>query len=168
MCGTCNRCIDACPTGAIVKPYELDSNRCISYWTIEARSNPPKELRAKVGQWFFGCDICQQVCPWNEKIYGRDKLHQERNYIPPRQDLIDDLRFILTTSNKELMRRFHGTAISRTGGRGLKRNAIMAAVHYGIHEVLNEIKLLDAENREIQEVITWAIEQFSRQSETMG
>jgi epoxyqueuosine reductase len=66
-CGTCTRCIDACPTDALVAPYKLDSNKCISYLTIEKRGEIPEEMRAGIGRQVFGCDICQDVCPWNRK-----------------------------------------------------------------------------------------------------
>ena len=66
-CGTCTRCIEACPTDAILAPYQLDSNKCISYLTIEKRGSIPEDLRAGMGHHVFGCDICQDVCPWNRK-----------------------------------------------------------------------------------------------------
>jgi epoxyqueuosine reductase len=73
-CGTCTRCIDACPTDALIAPYQLDSNKCISYLTIEKRGAIPEEIREGIGQQVFGCDICQDVCPWNRKAPATDKV----------------------------------------------------------------------------------------------
>ena len=94
FCGTCTRCIEACPTQALTSPRQLDARRCISYWTIEARGLPPEELRTKFDGWFFGCDICQAVCPWNEKAL-RTRA-PDRPETPDREQLIIDLRFILS------------------------------------------------------------------------
>src|SRR5690606_18939879 len=87
FCGTCRRCIDACPTQAISEDRSLDAGRCISYWTIEAKKPPPDELRNSFQQWFFGCDICQDVCPENQKL-----LKKEKPQSFSRQDQIQDLR----------------------------------------------------------------------------
>ncbi len=84
-CGTCTRCIDACPTDAIHEPYRVDSNRCISYLTIELKEKMPEEFQSQIGEWMFGCDICQDVCPWNRKAqYGQiDDLRPREKVINP-------------------------------------------------------------------------------------
>ena len=117
-CGTCTRCIDDCPTDALAAGYVLKSPLCISYLTIEHRGPIPHELRPKLGNWIFGCDICQEVCPWNDK-FGQ-----------PRQDLTDEL----LPSLPELLRldedgfraRFRRSAVWRTKRRGLLRNVAVA------------------------------------------
>lgn len=81
-CGTCTRCIDACPTDAIYEPYKVDAKRCISYLTIELKDNIPNEFREQMGEWMFGCDICQDVCPWNRKAeYGQFNDLRPRNRV---------------------------------------------------------------------------------------
>ena len=144
FCGTCTRCIDACPTSAIVAPRVLDATKCISYWTIESKKIPPKDLRSKFGDWFFGCDICQTVCPWNVKAYGKDVLAEPEH---DRELLIQDLRFILASSNRELERRFEGTPLVRARGFGLKRNALIVAGNLRLKELMFEIESLFANEK---------------------
>ncbi len=121
-CGTCTACIDACPTEAFVEPHVLDANRCISYLTIEHRSPIPLELRAGMGSWIFGCDICQDVCPWNNKAEraGGDLFAPapDRNPI----DLIE--LFFLNDDQFRLM--FKKTPLWRPKRRGIVRNAAIA------------------------------------------
>lgn len=144
FCGTCTRCLDACPTVAIVAPRVLDATKCISYWTIESKKIPPKDLREKFGDWFFGCDICQTVCPWNVKAFGKERLQGPE---PTREPLIEDLRFILATSNRELERRFEATPLVRARGFGLKRNALIVAGNLKLIELAPEIKPLFAHEK---------------------
>ena len=120
-CGSCARCIPACPTGAIVAPYVIDNSRCISHLTIENRGPIPVELRPKMGDWVFGCDICQEVCPVNrkalptaEKALGRHNLAAV------------DLVGLLQMSEQEFRENFQGTPIMRAKRVGMQRNACVA------------------------------------------
>src|SRR5205085_4961626 len=117
-CGTCTACLDACPTQAFPAPGVLDSRRCISYLTIELRGPIPENLRPGVGDWLFGCDVCQEVCPWNR--------HDDSQ--PESIDAVE----LLGLDDAAFRQRFRGTAITRTKRRGLLRNAaIYAAIVLG-------------------------------------
>jgi epoxyqueuosine reductase len=121
-CGTCTRCIDACPTNAFIAPYELDSNKCISYLTIERRGAIPEELREGMGQQVFGCDICQDVCPWNRKAPATDKPE-----FGPREGLVNPaLAWLAEISQDEFREKFRGSPIKRAKHSGLRRNALIA------------------------------------------
>jgi epoxyqueuosine reductase len=123
LCGRCTRCLDACPTGALPEPYRLDASRCISYWTIEHRGpadDVPEEIRDAVGEWVFGCDVCQVVCPWN--LRPQEPTGETDFRIPERRrDL--DLLGLLALSEEEYKERFEGSAMQRARLDGLKRNA---------------------------------------------
>jgi epoxyqueuosine reductase len=126
-CGTCTACLDACPTQAFPAPGLLDARRCISYLTIELRESIPAHLREPMGDWVFGCDICQEVCPWNRKAPpGRQPALQ------PRADLEAlDLVELMSLSEEDFRRRFKGTALYRSKRRGLLRNAAIALGNQG-------------------------------------
>jgi epoxyqueuosine reductase len=118
-CGTCTRCLDACPTGAFVGPYELDARRCISTWTIEHRGPLPDESAANLHGWVFGCDICQEVCPWNRKA-----PEAREPALLPRPEWTDpDLIALLEADPEALRRALKGTALARAKRAGLVRNA---------------------------------------------
>lgn len=127
ICGTCTRCLDACPTGALPAPYRLDSNRCISYWTIEHRGALPLEMRAGIGDWVFGCDVCQEVCPFNRKPGPAD--HPELRLPEARGGL--DLIGLLLLSREEYVERFRGSPMKRAKLEGLQRNAAVAMGNRG-------------------------------------
>lgn len=159
-CGTCTRCLDACPTGALQAPRELDARLCISYLTIESRKHPEPALRTKIGDWLFGCDICQTVCPWNLKVHGKEKI---ASLAPPpesRDSLIEDLRFLLTSSNRALEKAFLGTPLSRAGGVGLKRNALIVAANQNCHELRQEIQAL-LSHEKLAPLAEWALSKLS-------
>jgi epoxyqueuosine reductase len=124
-CGTCRRCIDACPTGAIVGERELDARRCISYLTIELRDEIPRELQPLLGELLFGCDICQDVCPWNVKFARR--LAEGSPYAPRSAlgsgDAESLARALLAMTQDEFAARFRHSPLKRAKLAGLKRNA---------------------------------------------
>ncbi|TSJ40844.1 tRNA epoxyqueuosine(34) reductase QueG [Mucilaginibacter corticis] len=117
-CGTCTRCIDACPTDAIVGPYVVDGSRCISYLTIELKNEIPQEFKGKMDNWMFGCDICQDVCPWN-----KFSIINNEPAFDPHPDLLNlnanDLREITEDVFQKV---FKNSAVKRTKFNGLKRN----------------------------------------------
>jgi epoxyqueuosine reductase len=156
-CGKCTRCIDACPTQAIVAPRELDARKCISYLTIENKEDPPEELRSKIGDWLFGCDICQTVCPWNIKVHG-EKIEDKS---ATRSELIADLRFILESSNSQLQKVFANTAISRSAGTKLKRNAIIVCANKGLNEFEDILNRLKTDER-LGNISSWALTQLEK------
>ena len=117
-CGTCTRCIDACPTDAIVAPYIVDGSKCISYFTIELKENIPTEYKNELDNWAFGCDVCQDVCPWNRF----SKTHQEPLFNNT-SDLLDwDSKQWQEITQEVFSKVFKNSAVKRTGFKGLKRN----------------------------------------------
>jgi epoxyqueuosine reductase len=126
LCGNCSLCIDACPTGAIVEPYVLDARRCISYLTIELRGAIPPEFREPIGRHVFGCDICQDVCPWNR----RAPVSHLPSFQPRRREqhalFSPDLEWLISLSEEEFRETFRGSPVKRTKWRGLVRNACIA------------------------------------------
>ncbi len=126
-CGTCERCIDACPTGAIKGPRELDARLCISYLTIELRGPIPRELRPLIGNRVFGCDICQEVCPWNGEI---PETREAR--FRPRDDVTGaELLELMALSEAEFRQRFDDTPIARAKRAGFLRNVAVALGNWG-------------------------------------
>jgi epoxyqueuosine reductase len=121
-CGSCTRCLDACPTGAFVEPRVLDATRCISYLTIEHRGAIDPNLADRMGDWVFGCDICQDVCPWNGKF-----ADAAADPLPATRELADlDLVELARIDDEEFDRRYGWTPLERPGAAGLRRNARIA------------------------------------------
>jgi epoxyqueuosine reductase len=132
LCGHCTRCLDLCPTGALTEAHRLDARRCISYWTIEHRGDLTPAARELVGDWVFGCDVCQEVCPWNVRGEVRGGPgwdedppdHPELRLPPERREL--DLAGLLLLGREEYVERFRGSPMKRAGRDGLQRNAAVA------------------------------------------
>src|SRR5438874_9725817 len=146
-CGTCTACLDACPTGAFAGPGWLDARKCISYLTIELRSPIPEELRPGVGDWLFGCDVCQEVCPWNRKDVSEPAAVNAAE--------------ILSLSDEEFRRRYKGTALERAKRRGLARNAAVVLGNTGDASALPALEraLSDPEPL-VRDAAAWAISQI--------
>jgi epoxyqueuosine reductase len=140
-CGTCRRCIEACPTDAIIEPYKLDSNRCISYLTIEKRGSIPKDLHAGMGRHIFGCDICQDVCPWNRKAPATAAPE-----FSPREDLVNPaLDWLAELSAEQFRENFRRSPIRRTKHSGLRRNVAIAMGNSGRAEFLPALDALSTD-----------------------
>jgi len=155
-CGTCTRCIEACPTDCILPNRTLDARSCIAYLTIELKDDIPPELRDKMGDWIFGCDICQMVCPWNRFADAGDVAFE--NKIP-----FHSLTNELLISTQEFNQRFKQSPVKRAKRRGYLRNVAVALGNTGNMQALPVLqKALNDEEPIIQEHAGWAIEQIKR------
>ena len=152
-CGKCTKCIDACPTQAILSSKVLDARKCISYLTIESRKIPPENLRQKIGDWYFGCDICQTVCPWNKKAFG--SLIEEPS--SKKEDIITELKEILTLSNRKLQKKFQLTPLNRTSPNGHRRNAIIVATNKKLTPLIPEISKFKKQLY-LKDLVKWALQ----------
>jgi epoxyqueuosine reductase len=156
-CGTCTRCIEACPTDCILPDRTLDATRCISYLTIELKEDIPIELRDKIGSWVFGCDICQLVCPWNRFAGEGDPAFGDES---PAQPMTTEL-FI---SAQEFNQRFKGSPVKRAKRRGYLRNVTVALGNTGGMHTLPVLQnALNDEEPLVREHAQWAMEQVKKQ-----
>jgi epoxyqueuosine reductase len=152
-CGECRLCIDACPTGALDEPGTLDSTRCLSYWT-QAPEPPPAEYRPELGPQVYGCDICQDVCPWNRGVEKRRAAERLAEDATPHVSLLDWLR----SEPDELRRRFARLYVPRDDGRRLRLNALVAAGNVGDGGERDAVAAcLDDPHDATREVAAWAL-----------
>ena len=158
-CGTCTRCIAACPTQAITAPGELDARLCISYLTIEKRGEIPADLRPGVGRHVFGCDICQDVCPWNRKSPVTSAKEFE-----PRPGLVNpSLEWLAQMQPDEFREVFRRSPIRRAKLSGLRRNAVVAMGNSGNKKFVPTLKeLVSDADPQVSAHAAWAIEQLSK------
>jgi epoxyqueuosine reductase len=156
-CGTCTRCIDACPTQAIAPGgYEIDARRCIPYFTIELHGAAPEEMRAGIGRHIFGCDICQDVCPWNSQApVAQEPAFEPRHFAPP----LDELAGL---TEDEFRSQFRDNPIQRARYAGFLRNVAIAMGNSGLEKFRAPLERLAAfENTLVAEQAEWALQQLS-------
>jgi epoxyqueuosine reductase len=182
LCGSCRRCLDACPTQAFVEPYVMDARKCISYLTIELRGAIPEELREPMGNHVFGCDICQDVCPWNRRApIVTIPQFQPRNSPAPEEDctetslppqdeslFLPGLEWLLGLSEAEFRELFRGSPVKRAKWRGLIRNACIAIGNSGLRPgMADHVRISDrlerlaaSEDQVVAESARWALSRF--------
>jgi epoxyqueuosine reductase len=160
-CGSCTRCIDACPTGAIVAPRELDARRCVSYLTIELREEIPVELREGIGALLYGCDVCQDVCPWNVRFarYAAYESPFQPREVLAGKDARQLARELLAMTQEEFRVGFKASPMKRAKLRGLKRNAAVVLGNIGTPDDVETLERLCDEEPDamVREHAVWAL-----------
>ena len=168
-CGTCRACLDACPTQAFPQPYVLDASRCISYLTIELRESIPEELRHGIGDWLFGCDVCQEVCPWNQKHDPTETLSPQpspkgrggQEFLPTRDTNPVDLIKLFDLDEDAFRQRFRHTPLWRAKRRGILRNAAIVLGNQRVTKARSALERgLDDPEPLVREACQWALGQI--------
>jgi epoxyqueuosine reductase len=157
-CGSCTRCIDACPTDALIAPRRMDASRCISYLTIEKRGAIPEGLRAGMGRQVFGCDICQDVCPWNNRLNRKAPIATDVS-MEARPELINpSLGWLAQLSEEEFGRVFYGSPVKRAKYAGLRRNVAIAMGNSGQSGFIPQLETwASGEDEVLAETARWAL-----------
>jgi epoxyqueuosine reductase len=160
-CGTCTRCIHACPTQAILEPYKLDATRCISYLTIEKRGSIPEELRSGIGNNIFGCDICQDVCPWNSSRTPHATFSGAQE-VQPRPELVNPaLDWLAEMTREDFQKTFRRSPVKRAKFSGLKRNVAVAMGNSGEKNFVPPLEhMKQDEDPVVAEHARWALKQL--------
>ncbi len=166
-CGSCTRCIDACPTDALIAPRQMDASRCISYLTIEHRGEIPLALREGIGRQIFGCDICQDVCPWNSRGNSRRRAPARSDKeLAPRAELINPaLAWLAEMDESAFGRYFYGSPVKRARYSGFRRNLAIAMGNSGLPAFLPRLRAW-AESRDtvLAEASRWAMDRIAEKS----
>ncbi len=179
LCGSCRRCLDACPTQAFVEPYVMDARKCISYLTIELKGSIPEEFRGPMGNHIFGCDICQDVCPWNRRapivttpqfqprVFPSPEENRASGSLQPQDEslYLPGLEWLLGLSEADFRELFRGSPVKRTKWRGLIRNACIALGNSGLrprmenhYRISDRLRQLAAsEDQVLAESARWAL-----------
>jgi epoxyqueuosine reductase len=169
-CGTCRRCIEACPTNALDVPYQMDARRCISYLTIEHKGPIAEELMPGMGRQVFGCDICQDVCPWNRKAQGkalRSGPIAVDAELEPRPELVNPaLDWLGSLDEKSFEREFDGSPVRRAGFLGLKRNVAIAMGNSGLASFIPQLETWSSDADEgLRTAARWALARLREQTQ---
>ncbi len=166
FCGTCTACLEACPTDAIVEPGVVDSSRCISYWTIEHRGPIPVERRAGIGDWIFGCDVCQDVCPWNESF----AQSSARDPFEVRPELAGfDPEELVDLDEAAFRARYSGTSLMRAKWEGMRRNACIVLGNRGeVGAVPTLVRALSDADAVVRSHAAWALGRIGGASSRAG
>ncbi|MGB6042861.1 MAG: tRNA epoxyqueuosine(34) reductase QueG [Pirellulales bacterium] len=158
-CGTCTACLDACPTNAFVQPYVLDARKCISYLTIELKNEIPTELRPGIGDWLLGCDVCQEVCPWN----SRAPTSAEHKFLPRDEANPIELAGLFDLDDEQFRARFRDTPLWRPRRRGILRNAAIVLGNQRDPDAIPALgKGLSDSEPLVRSACAWAIGCFDR------
>jgi len=156
-CGTCTRCLDSCPTNAFLAPYQMDATRCISYWTIESKELAPPELRIHFDDWFFGCDVCQDVCPWNRHTR---RTEVEQLQVDPGFEQLELTQFF-QMNEEEFRAKFRKTPLWRSRLEGMMRNAAIVWANQRDHSKIPWLKSgLENSAETVADACRWAIQQI--------
>ena len=165
-CGSCTRCIEACPTNALDVPYQMDATRCIAYLTIEHKGPIAEELAAKMGRQVFGCDICQDVCPWNEKARRSGPIVADTE-LEPRPELINPaLEWLGSLDEQSFEREFNGSPVRRAGFIGLRRNVAIAMGNSGEARFAGQLEAwATVADDGLREAARWALTRPRKQAD---
>jgi len=157
-CGTCNQCIDICPTNAIIAPYKIDAKKCISYLTIEHKSHIPKEYRKQIGNRIYGCDDCLAICPWNKYA----KKTNDADFFPKNELIEPTLRSFLALDDLEFRKNFSGSSIKRVGRDRFIRNVLVAVGNSNNQNFVKDIiPLLEDSSELVRAMAIWALRELS-------